>query len=118
MEWETPSGFSGFWYDWQTLAPKAYYKRIHQLCQEAGTELYFLFLPIYGSPARQPWEQGFFKEMAPVLLPPDSVFKSSRLHMDDSHLNQVGAKALADWLTEQVGNALGAKPPGSDRVDP
>lgn len=96
---ESPTGLAGLFNDIQTQPSRHYYQKIAALCAEQGTQLHFLYLPIYGVPVLEPRALNFYQEMGPIHIPPDSVFRDGALHMDDSHLNQAGAAQLADWLT-------------------
>lgn len=112
-----PEGIGGWWYDMTTNYPKQYYKRVFELAQKHETEIYFLYLPVYGASGIPPRELDFYTEMGEVLTPPDSVFSNPTWHMDDSHLNQAGAAKFSDWLTQTVGNILNAELPPQDLVE-
>lgn len=99
---ESPIGIPGLVNSLSTNYPKQYLRRIHELCQANDAQLYFLYLPVYGVPGDRPREADFYEEMAPILSPPDSIFRNPKLHFDVSHLNQRGATVFSDWLVDQL----------------
>ena len=114
---EIPEGLVGWWYRQSLKAPQHYYRKIVELAQAHGTQVFFLYLPVYGTPGNAPREMDFYQEFGPVLIPPDSVFTVPEWHMDDSHLNQVGAGKLSDWLTGSLKNILTGNLPAGQRVE-
>lgn len=103
---ETPSGIPGLVHSLSSNYPKQYLRRIHQLCQAHDVQLYFLYLPVYGVPGDRPRDESFYTEMAPILSPPDSIFRNPKLHFDVSHLNQHGAMVFSDWLVEKLSEIM------------
>ncbi len=112
-----PTGMGGWWYQMTSNYPQKYYKRIYELAQDHQTKVFFLYLPVYGAAGIPPREIDFYAEMGDVLIPPDSVFSNPGWHMDDSHLNQIGAGKFSDWLTNTVGNILSAELPSQELVE-
>jgi hypothetical protein len=107
---ESPSGIPGLVNALSTNYPKQYLRRIYDLCQANGTELYFLYLPVYGVPGDRPRDEAFYTKMAPILTPPDSIFRNPKLHFDYSHLNQRGAALFSDWLVEKLTEIIPSNP--------
>lgn len=97
-----PTGFSRLWYAAETAPPRHYFRAIADLCKQHGTQLTLLYLPIYGTERHPPLESGFLQSLAPVWIPPDSVFGNPNLYFDNSHLNMQGARNLSDWLAAKV----------------
>jgi len=71
-------------------------------CKDAGIDLYFLYLPGYGTQANRPQELHFYENLGSVLLPPDSIFVNPENFFDPDHLNQKGARMLSKWLSQQI----------------
>ncbi|MFN8397416.1 MAG: hypothetical protein U0176_22525 [Bacteroidia bacterium] len=97
-----PTGIKRWIYDAEAAPPKHYYRAMADLCQAHGTQLTFLYLPIYGTERIPPFESAFLQTLGAVWMPPDSVFGDPKLYFDNSHLNMQGARNLSDWLTRQV----------------
>lgn len=97
-----PTGIPGLIFRASTNFPNQYLRRVAELCQANGTQLLFLYLPAYGVPGKEPRNRDFYLELAPILYPPDSIFRNPNLHFDPSHLNQKGAARFTDWLMEAI----------------
>jgi hypothetical protein len=97
-----PEGLKGLKYRAESGPAKHYLRAMVELCKENGAQVVFLYLPVYGTPAKVPQEAAFFESMGPLWVPPDSVFGDARLHFDHSHLNMAGARKLTDWLVERL----------------
>ena len=97
-----PKGIGAWIYGLESRIPKYYFEEIAHLAQVNGTQLIFLYLPVYGAASDAPQELNYYQQFGTVWIPPDSVFGDSKLHMDNSHLNNAGATKLNDWLVSQV----------------
>lgn len=96
-----------FWkkgeYEVHNYFPRSYLKQIAALCQENGTELRFLYLPNCNEQKGQlPLELNFYRDIAPVWIPPDSIVHHIRNYADPDHLNEPGAEQLSHWVSEQI----------------
>lgn len=81
--------------------PKSALQRIVKVCEEEDIELVFLYLPSYGiSTNKVPL--AFYSEIAPVLLPPDSMLSNVHFWHDPQHLNKAGAAVFSTWLSQQL----------------
>lgn len=96
-----PQGAARWYYDLAARHPKHYLEDLKAMCDAHGTQLIFLYLPVYGAAAAQPQEIDYLQGLGTVWIPPDSIFQNPELHFDDSHLNQAGARKLSDWLVDQ-----------------
>jgi hypothetical protein len=102
MRQEVPDGILGLKYRAEVRPAKAYFEAMAEVCRANGAQVIFLYLPVYGVPAKVPQEAAFFESMGPVWVPPDSIFGDPRLHFDHSHLNMRGARKLTDWLVGKL----------------
>ena len=101
-----PTGLEGWWRSIQDQHPSTYYRRMAAMCQAARVPLFFLYLPGYGTSAAKPQEMEFYQTLAPVLLPPDSIFLNPELFFDPDHLNQQGAHLLSTWLSHALAEIM------------
>ncbi|GJM32191.1 MAG: hypothetical protein DHS20C18_11920 [Saprospiraceae bacterium] len=84
--------------DFHMRFPRAYLKKIAQLVATHGIQLYFLYLPEYGWPLREPMELATYRQYGEVWIPPADILDNPKHWMDDGHLNDEGARALSGWL--------------------
>ncbi|HAD96717.1 MAG TPA: hypothetical protein DCG19_04880 [Cryomorphaceae bacterium] len=82
--------------------PWHYLQQMAKLCEEEGVTLFFLYLPNYGVPLRQPVNIERYREYGPVLLPPQAILDEPENWADPNHLNYKGAELLTDWLGEEL----------------
>jgi len=99
---QPPKGIAGLWKEILDVFPMAYYEEMALRCKDAGIDLYFLYLPGYGTQANRPQELHFYENLGSVLLPPDSIFVNPENFFDPDHLNQKGARMLSKWLSQQI----------------
>lgn len=93
---------SNFKRDFDNVYPKHYLKRIAALCEETQTELFFLYIPAYGSEMQRPHKFEELSKLAPVLLPPTEIWETKNHWYDPDHLNEAGGKALSEWVAEKL----------------
>ena len=82
--------------------PKAYLKKIYQLCEKNKQQLFFLYLPSYGRPFDIPKNNNYYKKNGRLLIPPDHILKNRDYWYDKSHMNKAGANALSFWLAHEI----------------
>ena len=78
--------------------PLRYLGKIGKTCRKQGVELYFLYLPGYGSDPERPTGYEHYRAMGQLLLPPPDIFADPDHWFDENHLNAAGAEALTEWL--------------------
>lgn len=81
--------------------PKSALQRIVKICEQQDIELVFLYLPSYGIPESQA-PSAFYSEIAPVIIPPDSILRNISFWHDPQHLNKAGAGVLSKWIAQQL----------------
>jgi hypothetical protein len=75
-----------------------YLNRIIDLCKAHNADLYFLYLPSYGEILGEPVDTQLFPSDK-LLIPPKSILNDPANWSNTSHLNEMGAKELTEWLT-------------------
>ena len=81
---------------------RIYLKKISKTCSDRNIDIYFLFLPSYGSYLDQPKEYHTYLKYGEVLIPPKEIFENQTNWYDENHLNQAGANELSVWIVEQI----------------
>ena len=81
---------------------RSYLRKISKICLARDIEVYFLYLPAYGSFPEKPNEYNTYLKYGKVLIPPGEIFENRTNWYDENHFNQVGANELSLWITEQV----------------
>jgi len=82
--------------------PRFYLGYLSQLCNENHIRLRFLYIPEYGSTAKEPLEMMNYQKYGDVLLPPHEIFENPDNWADENHLNHSGARKLSKWVTDQI----------------
>ena len=82
--------------------PRAYIRKIGELCKAYDVKLVFIYLPEYASGLWQPLESSTYSKYGKILIPPREIFESTTCWGDESHLNQAGAKALSAWIAASI----------------
>ena len=88
--------------DFYMAFPRAYIRKIGELCREHDVKLVFIYLPEYASGLWQPLESSTYNKYGKILIPPKEIFESTFFWGDENHLNQAGAKALSAWIAETI----------------
>ncbi|MCF8332185.1 MAG: hypothetical protein K9H84_07010 [Bacteroidales bacterium] len=88
--------------DFHMKYPKAYLKKVRQLCEKNNQKLFFLYLPSYGRPFNRPKNSNFYSNQGRLLIPPDSILENKDYWYDKSHMNKAGANALSRWLAHEI----------------
>jgi hypothetical protein len=81
-----------------------------ELINEKNISLVFVYLPESGSKLRSPKRAEYYRSIAPLLIPPQSVFDDSTNWMDASHLNDKGSEILSEWMASKLKNELCINP--------
>jgi len=97
-KWATGSFERGFY----MAFPRAYIRKIGQLCSEHNVKLVFIYLPEYASGLWQPLESSTYVKYGKILIPPREIFESTSNWGDESHLNRAGARALSAWIAGTI----------------
>lgn len=86
----------------QLKYPKAYLEAMTKLLDEKDIPFCFVYLREYGSKLKKPIDTKYYESMAPVLLPPESLYANPELWMDGSHLNDRGAEICSEWIAGTI----------------
>lgn len=78
--------------------PNYYVQKIAKLCNKNNIQLYFLYLPSYGWPTKQPMHTKFLAQYGPVVILPSSIDEQLNLWADDEHHNRLGAEKISNEL--------------------
>jgi hypothetical protein len=62
----------------------------------------FVYLPDSGSKLKYPKYAEHYKNIAPLLIPPQSILDDRSNWMDASHLNNKGSAEMSVWLAEEI----------------
>lgn len=96
--------------DVQLRYPLAYLKKMVELIKEKNSSLVFVYLPESGSKLRSPKLVEYYQRIAPLLIPPQSIFDDSTNWMDASHLNDKGSEMLSEWMASKLKDELCLNP--------
>lgn len=77
-------------------------KKIAKLCDKHHIEIFYLFIPTYGTIFTVPKELKTYQKYGKVLLPPTYIYDNQDFWFDEGHLNIAGANELSQWLAEQL----------------
>jgi hypothetical protein len=94
----------------QLKYPLAYVKKMVELINEKNISLIFVYLPESGSKLRSPKLVEYYQSIAPLLIPPQSIFDDPTNWMDASHLNDKGSETLSIWMVAQLKRELCTNP--------
>lgn len=89
-------------FNWQYFMSKNYLQKIKTLADQHKSQLYFLYLPSYGSSITTPKETSFYRKIGHLLIPPKSIMENPTNWVDHNHLNYNGSVILTDWLSENI----------------
>lgn len=81
---------------------RRYIRMMAELCAERGTKLVILYIPAFGKRAPKPLEYSFYRDVAEVWIPPDSLFTDPNHWIDDQHFNTAGARRFSTWLSGEI----------------
>jgi len=90
----------------ETAFPKDYLRKCKELCDEKGVELYFLYVPEYGTLDKDPLEWDFYQSLGECLLTYHSMISDPALWHDPKHLNTAGAQIFSEEVAELLKEKL------------
>lgn len=95
----------------QMSYPRAYLDKMIDLLKTRNIPFVFIYLPESGSKLDIPKYASYYRQFAPLLIPPPSLTDKPEYWMDASHLNDKGSEILSVWMAEQLKKefCLGAK---------
>lgn len=88
--------------DFHNNYARVYLRKISNYCSQNDIELYFLFMPGYGTPDETPGEYETYQKYGKVLIPPRKIFTKQSNWFDENHLNEAGARELSDWVAGEI----------------
>ena len=81
---------------------RIYLKKISEICIERNIDIFFLYLPSYGTNFDKPNEYDTYKKYGEVLIPPSHILENQTNWYDENHLNQTGANEISLWIAKQI----------------
>jgi hypothetical protein len=86
----------------QLKYPFAYLEKMVRLIKAKNIPFVFVYLPDSGSKLKYPKYAEHYKNIAPLLIPPQSILDDRSNWMDASHLNNKGSAEMSVWLAEEI----------------
>lgn len=86
--------------------PKEYLQKCKDLCEEKGVELYFLYVPEYGSLEKEPLEVDFYQSLGERIHLDYTAISDPALWHDPKHLNTAGAQLFSKMLADELSKIL------------
>jgi len=86
--------------------PLHYLEKIVKLANSNHCEVVFLYLPEYGSGLKEPENIRIYRNIAPVILLPDSIIQNKTNWKDPMHFNDAGAKQASDFISGELAEQL------------
>ena len=86
--------------------PLHYLEKIVKLANSNHCEVVFLYLPEYGSGLKEPENIRIYRNIAPVILLPDSIIQNKTNWKDPMHFNDAGAKQASDFISGKLAEQL------------
>jgi hypothetical protein len=90
----------------QAKFPLAYLNEMVKILQKKSIPFMFIYLPESGSSLQKPKYASLYQDLAPLIIPPQSIFDEPSNWMDASHLNDKGSEILSTWLAEHLKSDL------------
>lgn len=90
----------------QMKYPLAYLDKMVNLIKEKNIPFIFIYLPEYGSKLKSPKYADYYQHIAPLLIPPKSIFDDASNWMDAGHFNDKGSELISEWMAEQLKSEL------------
>lgn len=88
--------------DFHNNFSRVYLRKISNFCDQNDIELYFLFMPGYGTPQELPGQYETYQKYGKVLIPPRKIFTKQSYWFDENHLNEAGARDLSLWIADEI----------------
>lgn len=92
--------------DLMTRYPKSYIQKIMALAKENQVKVVMLYIPNFGYPFHQPKELTYYRQMADVILMPQSFFDDEKNWMEAEHLNCNAAAIMSDSVGHYISRYL------------
>lgn len=90
----------------QAKFPLAYLNEMVEILQKKSIPFMIIYLPESGSSLQKPKYASLYQDLAPLIIPPQSIFDDPSNWMDASHLNDKGSEILSTWLAEHLKSEL------------
>ena len=89
--------------DLMTRYPKRYIAMIMDLAKANNVKVIMLYIPNFGYPYHKPKELNYYRQIADVMLMPESFFDNEKNWMEDEHLNSAASVILSDSVANYIG---------------
>jgi hypothetical protein len=99
-----PPRFPAAMVEYEFVGERTYMREIAELARANGTQIVFVFLPIYTGPQAPP--PGDFIEGFGPILSAGMLANQPELYSDFGHVNRNGAAVLTDWLAQELTSRL------------
>ena len=86
--------------------PLHYLEKMVKLAKSNHCDVVFLYLPEYGSGLKEPENIGIYRNIAPVILLPDSIIQNKTNWKDPMHFNEAGAKQASDFISGELASQI------------
>jgi hypothetical protein len=86
--------------------PLHYLEKMVKLAKMNHCDVVFLYLPEYGSGLKEPENIGIYRNIAPVILLPDSIIQNKTNWKDPMHFNDSGAKQASDFIVGELASQM------------
>jgi len=77
-------------------------EEIVRIAEENNVQLYFLYLPSYGTGLKRPVNEEFYNQHGELIIPPKEIFENKDHWVDGEHLNYKGSLELGNWLSDFI----------------
>lgn len=92
--------------DYEFAVERQYLREIGELAQANGTQIVFLFLPIYHGPTTID-DPAYIAPYGPMLTA-DFITEDPRLFSDYGHTNRNGSRLVTDWFADRLADMVEA----------
>ena len=79
-----------------------YLEKMVKLANSNHCEVVFLYLPEFGSGLKEPENIAIYRNIAPIILLPDSIIQNKTHWKDPMHFNDSGAKQASDFIAGEL----------------
>lgn len=86
----------------QIKYPFAYLSKMIKMLNDKNIPIVFVYLPESGSKLKNPKYASYYQNEGTLLIPPSSIFDNQNNWMDATHLNDIGAAILSEWMTQKL----------------
>lgn len=82
---------------------RTHIKAIASMCEEAGVELVFLYIPrLKDDPAQRPLEADLYQRLGGLWEPPQEMIADEMYWADPVHVNAAGMRKMTHWVAENL----------------